>query len=205
MDYIIRNEEEKDYSEVENVVREAFWNVYRPGCNEHLVIHNFRTDPAFIKELDFVIEKDGEIIGSIIYSYAKLKLDDGRVKDFICFGPVGIRPDFQNAGLGQELIHYSLEKAKKLGHTAVFITGHHKYYQKLGFESASKYGIFLDNNRAGEFKFFMVKSLTEGALTGMNGILEFNDCFNPSKEETEEFDKMFSLKVKEKRPGQFEE
>ena len=205
MDYIIRNEEEKDYYEVENVVREAFWNVYRPGCNEHLVIHNFRNDPVFIKELDFVVEKDGEIIGSIIYSYAKLKLDDGRVKDFICFGPVGIRPDYQNAGLGQELIYFSLKEAKKLGHTVVFITGHHKYYQKLGFESASKYGVFLDNNRAGEFKFFMVKSLTEDGLTDMNGVLEFNDCFNPSKEETEEFDRRFPLKVKEKRPGQFEE
>lgn len=150
MDYIIRNEEEKDYYEIENVVREAFWNVYRPGCNEHLVIHNFRNDPAFIKELDFVVEKDGEIVGSIIYSYAKLKLDDGRVKDFICFGPVGIRPDYQNAGLGQELIYFSLKEAQKLGHTVVFITGHHKYYQKLGFESASKYGVFLDNNRDGE-------------------------------------------------------
>lgn len=205
MDYIIRNEEEKDYYEVENVVREAFWNVYRPGCNEHLVIHNFRNDPAFIKELNFVVEKDGEIIGSIIYSYAKLKLDDGRVKDFICFGPVGIRPDYQNAGLGQELIYFSLKEAQKLGHTVVFITGHHKYYQKLGFESASKYGVFLNNNRAGEFKFFMVKSLTEDGLTDMNGVLEFNDCFNPSKEETEEFDRRFPLKVKEKRPGQFEE
>lgn len=205
MDYIIRNEEEKDYFEVENVVREAFWNVYRPGCNEHLVTHNFRTDPAFIKELDYVIEKDGEIIGSIIYSYAKLKLDDGRVKDFICFGPIGIRPDYQNTGLGKKLIYYSLEEAKKLGHKAVFITGHHKYYQKLGFESASKYGVFLDNNRDGEFKFFMVKPLTEDALIGINGILEFDDCFSPSKEETEEFDKMFPLKVKEKRPGQFEE
>lgn len=205
MVYMIRNEEENDYSEVENVIREAFWNVYRPGCNEHLVTHNLRTSPAFIKELDFVIEKDGEIIGSIIYSYAKLKLDDGSVKDFICFGPVGIRPDYQSAGLGQKLIRYSLDEAEKLGYTAVFITGHHKYYHKLGFESASKYGIFLDDNREGEFKFFMVKVLAEGALAGMNGVLDFDDCFNPSKEDTEEFDKMFPPKIKEKRPGQMEE
>lgn len=202
MDYIIRNEEEKDYFEVENVTREAFWNVYRPGCNEHLVTHNFRTSPAFIKELDFVIEKDGEIIGTIIYSKVKIKLDCGGVKEFICFGPIGIRPDYQGRGLGEKLIEYSLEKAKKLGYDTVFITGNHKYYNRIGFESASKYGIYLDENRDGEFVFFMVKVLKDGALNGASGILEFNACFEPSQEEIEEFDSQFPPKVKEIRPGQ---
>lgn len=140
-----------------------------------------------------------------IYSYVKLKLDCGGVKDFICFGPVGIRPDYQGTGLGQKLIRFSLEEAEKMGYTAVFITGNHNYYNRLGFESASKYNIYLDDNRDGEFTFFMVKVLKDGALNGANGILEFNACFSPSKEETEEFDKGFSAKVKEKRPDQFEE
>jgi predicted N-acetyltransferase YhbS len=146
MNVIIRNEEEKDYFEVENVIREAFWNVYRPGCNEHLVTHNLRTNDAFIKELDYVIDKAGEIIGNIIYSKVKLISDCGNLNHFICFGPIGIRPDYQGTGLGQKLIEYSLEEAKKLGYTAVFITGNHKYYQCFGFESASKYGIYLDEN-----------------------------------------------------------
>lgn len=148
------------------------------------------------------MEKEGEIIGSIIYSKAKLKSDDGNVTDFICFGPVGIKPDFQDTGLGKKLIGYSLKEAEKLGYTAVFITGKHTYYNKFGFESASKYGVFLDDNREGEFKSFMVRLSEEDALSGMSGILEFSDCFDPSKEETEEFDKMFQPKLKEKRPGQ---
>ena len=65
-DYIIRLERKEEYREVENLVREAFWNVYRPGCNEHLVTHNFRSNPAFVKELDYVIEQDCEIVGTII-------------------------------------------------------------------------------------------------------------------------------------------
>lgn len=204
MDFILRNEEENDYFEVENVTREAFWNVYRPGCNEHLVTHNLRKKPAFIKELDYVIEKDGAIIGTIIYSNVQLKLDGGRVKEFICFGPVGIRPDYQGIGLGQKLIEYSLEKAKNLGYGAVFIEGNHNYYHRFGFESASKYGVFLDDNRDGEFTFFMVKLLKENALDGVSGILKFDNAFEPTGEETEEFDKNFPPKVKEKRPGQFE-
>ncbi|MFA9378779.1 MAG: GNAT family N-acetyltransferase [Lachnotalea sp.] len=203
MEFTIRNEEEKDYFEVENVIREAFWNIYRPGCNEHLVTHNFRTNASFIKELDFVIEKEGEIIGNIIYSYVKLKLDHGGVKKFICFGPIGIRPDYQGMGLGGDLIRYSLAEAKKLGYTVVFITGNHNYYHKFGFESASKYGVYLDEKREGESTYFMVKSLIDGALTSVKGILEFDCCFDPSKEELEEFDEKFPLKLKEKREGQF--
>lgn len=205
MNIIIRNETEKDYIEVETITREAFWNVYRPGCNEHLVTHNLRKSPSFIKELDFVIEKEGEIVGTIIYSYVNLKMDNGGNRQFISFGPIGIRPDCQGLGLGRMLITHSLQEAKKLGHTAVFITGNHNYYNRFGFESASKYGIYVDENRDGEFTFFMVKVLVDGALDNLSGILEFDECFSPTKEETEQFDALFPPKMKEKRPGQFEE
>lgn len=199
---IIRLEEEKDYLEVEHVVRDAFWNVYRPGCNEHLVAHNLRKSPGFIKELDFVIERQGEIIASIMYSYVELQMDNGGRIDFIGFGPVAVRPDCQGEGLGKSLILHSMKKAEQLGFEAVFITGNSRYYHRFGFESASRFGIFLDDNRDGEFTFFMVKPLVQGALTGMGGHLKFNKSFDPSKEETEEFDKKFPEKVKEKLPGQ---
>lgn len=75
---IIRNETENDYRDCENLMREAFWNVYRPGCSEHYVLHCFRTDPAFVKELDFVAELDGEIIGQVIYVRATIDCADGK-------------------------------------------------------------------------------------------------------------------------------
>ena len=57
----IRLENENDYQNVENLTREAFWNVYRPGCMEHYVLHCYRRDPDFVPELDFVMELDGEL------------------------------------------------------------------------------------------------------------------------------------------------
>ena len=204
MDYIIRNEEERDYFEVENVTREAFWNIYRPGCNEHLVTHNLRNNPTFIKKLDYIVEINGEIIGTIIYSHGTLRLDNGGEMDFITFGPVGIRPDYQKNGVGQELIRYSIDRAKDLGYDAIFITGNPIYYNRFGFEAACKYGIFLDENRnPSEANFFMVNVMTQGTLDGLAGVYVFDPCFDPSNEELEEFDKQFPLKIKEKREGQF--
>lgn len=199
---IIRLEEEKDYLEVEHVVREAFWNVYRPGCNEHLVAHNLRKSPGFVKELDFVIERNGEIVASIMYSYVELQMDNGERIDLVGFGPLSVRPDCQSEGLGKTLILHSMKEAEKLGFESVFITGSSRYYHRFGFESASRYGIYLDENRDGEFTSFMVKLLAQDALAGMGGILKFDMSFDPTKEETEEFDKKFPEKVKEKLPGQ---
>ena len=56
IDYIIRLENNNEHREVENLVRESFWNVYRPGCTEHYVLHQLRNDPAFVPGLDFVME-----------------------------------------------------------------------------------------------------------------------------------------------------
>lgn len=134
--------------------------------------------------------------------YVTLHKDNGETKKFIGFGPVAIRPDCQGQGLGKNLILHSMKMAEQLSHEAVFITGNSKHYHKLGFESASKYGIYLDENRDGEFTFFMVKPLVHGALKDMEGILKFDESFEPSKEETEEFDKDFPEKIKETRPGQ---
>lgn len=77
-DYIIRLERKEEYREVEHLVRESFWNVYRPGCLEHYVLHQLRDDNAFVRELDFVIELDGKIIGQNMFMNAIIKADDGR-------------------------------------------------------------------------------------------------------------------------------
>jgi len=60
---VIRLEEKSEYRKVENLVRDSFWNVYRPGCLEHYVLNQLRNDPAFVPELDFVMYQEGELIG----------------------------------------------------------------------------------------------------------------------------------------------
>ena len=73
----IRLEKKEEYREVENLVRESFWNVYRPGCLEHFVLNQLRNNPDFIAELDYVMELNGRLIGQTIFTKAVIKADDG--------------------------------------------------------------------------------------------------------------------------------
>lgn len=126
-DFIIRNELEKDYDEVENLTRDAFWNVYRPGCNEHLVIHKLRNENCFIKELDYVIEKDNKIIANIVYAKSKITQDNGLTRDILIFGPISVLPEYQKKGYGSYIIKYTMNKAKEMGYTEIAITGNPNY------------------------------------------------------------------------------
>ena len=129
-DYIIRFEKKEDYREVEDLVREAFWNVYRPGCSEHYVLHMLRDDPAFVRELDFVMEMDGRIIGQNMFMKTIIKADDGREVPVLTMGPIGILPELQRMGLGKILLDYSIEEAAKLCFGAVLFEGNIDFYGK---------------------------------------------------------------------------
>ncbi|WP_288681058.1 N-acetyltransferase [uncultured Brachyspira sp.] len=202
---IIRLEEEKDYFETENLTREAFWNVYREGCFEHLIIHNLRKDKSFVKELDYCIEIDNKIIANIVYAKGKLKLENGNIREILIFGPVSVLPEYQKKGYGEKLINYTIEKAKELGFDAIVIMGNPNYYKKFGFESCSKYKIYyegLDKNE--EAPFFMIKILNDNNIENLKGIYSDPDCYKADEKELEEFDKKFPFKIKEKTEGQIE-
>ena len=140
-DYIIRLEQDKDYQSVENLIRESFWNVYRPGCSEHYVIHVLRNDPAFIKQLDFVMEKDGKLIGQNMFMKTIINSDNGKDIPVLTMGPICIIPELQRQGYRKILLDYSLDKATVLGFGAVLFEGNIKFYGKSGFDYASKFGI----------------------------------------------------------------
>lgn len=183
---IIRLEEEKDYFETENLTREAFWNVYREGCFEHLIIHNLRKDKSFVKELDYCIEIDNKIIANIVYAKGKLKLENGDIREILIFGPVSVLPEYQKKGYGEKLINYTIEKAKEFGFDAIVITGNPKYYKKFGFESCSKYKIHyegLDKNE--EAPFFMIKILNDNNIENLKGIYSDPDCYKVDEKELE--------------------
>lgn len=164
---IIRREEEKDYRQTENLTREAFWNVYRPGCTEHYVLHRFRNDPAFVKELDFVMELDGKLIGQVIYVRAEIDVADGKKIPVMTFGPISIAPEFKRKGYGKILLDYSMQKAKEAGAGALFITGNIDFYGKSGFVSAKAKGVrYADDPEA---DYFLVKELKDGFLNGITG------------------------------------
>ena len=202
-DYTIRPERPEDYRAVENLVREAFWNVYRPGCSEHYVIHVLRDDPAFVKELDFVMEQDGRLIGQNMFMRTVIEADDGRVIDVLTMGPIGITPELKRRGYGKALLDYSLEKAAALGYGAVLFEGNIKFYGHCGFDYASRFGIrYHDLPEGADSSFFLCKELIPGYLGGVTGVYQTPKGYYVSDSDVEEFDKGFPPKVKLKLPGQ---
>ncbi|MBR0203821.1 MAG: N-acetyltransferase, partial [Synergistaceae bacterium] len=136
MHYIIRHERPEDYREVENLIRESFWNIYRPGCSEHYVIHVLRDDPAFVKELDFVMEREGKIIAQNMFMKTVINSDDGRDINVLTMGPICVTPELKRKGCGKILLDYSLNQAAIQGFGAVLFEGNIAFYGKSGFDYA---------------------------------------------------------------------
>lgn len=202
---IIRREEQKDFEETENLTREAFFNVYRPGCFEHLVVHKLRNDKSFVKDLDYIIVEDNKIIANIVYAEGTINLKNGEKKNILTFGPVSVLPEYQKKGYGAKLIEYTMEKAKELGYSAIIITGNPDYYKRFGFVSASNYNIYYEGNNAlDDAPYFMICILDEETFKIKGGYYKDPSCYNVSEEEVRDFDKKFPPKKKEKRPGQLE-
>lgn len=202
-EYTIRSERPEDYCEVENLTREAFRNVYRPGCTEHYVLHLFRERPEFVKELDLCLEVEGQIIGHIMFVRAEIKADDGRILPIMTFGPISTHPDFQRKGYGKILLDYALEKAAEMGVGAVCMEGNIDFYGKCGFDVASKSGIhYYAEPRKEVVPYFLLKQLRGGFLDGVTGVYKTPDGYFVSDQAAEEFDREFPPKVKLKLPGQ---
>ena len=202
-DCTIRSEKKEDYAEVENLVRESFWNVYRPGCSEHYVLHLLRDDPAFVKELDFVMERDGKIIGQNIFIRTVIDADDGRTIPILTMGPICITPELKRHGYGKKLLDYSLDKAAEMGFGAVLFEGNIGFYGKSGFDYAAKSGIrYHDLPEGADASFFLCKELIPGYLDGITGVYQTPQGYYVDDADVEEFDKSFPPKEKLKLPGQ---
>ena len=202
-DYIIRLEKNEEYRKTERLVREAFWNVYRPGCLEHYVLNQLRNDPAFVPELDFVMEKDGQLIGQNIFVRANIKADSGRDIPILTMGPICIAPEFKRQGYGKILLDYSLGKAAELGFGAVCFEGNINFYGKSGFTFAREFGIrYHGLPEDADSSFFLCKELTPEYLNGITGEYATPQGYFVNESEAEEFDKSFPHKEKRKLPGQ---
>ena len=202
-DYTIRLERSEEHRDVEALVREAFWNVYRPGCSEHYVIHVLRDDPAFVKELDFVMEQDGRLIGQNMFMKTVIQADDGRVVPVLTMGPIGILPELKRHGYGKALLDYSLEKATELGFGAVLFEGNIDFYGKSGFDYASKFGIrYHDLPEDADASFFLCKELVPGYLDGVTGVYQTPQGYYVDDTDVDAFDKAFPPKEKLKLPEQ---
>lgn len=202
-EYTIRLETKEDHRAIENLVRESFWNVYRPGCSEHLVIHVLRDDPAFIPELDFIMEKDEKLIGQNMFMKTIIEADDGRVIPVLTMGPICVAPELKRQGYGKMLLDYSLERATAMGYGAVLFEGNIGFYSKCGFDYARRFGIrYHDLPEDANDSFFLCKELVPGYLDGVTGVYQTPQGYYVDDADVEAFDKGFPPKEKLKLPGQ---
>ncbi len=192
---IIRNEEKKDYETVEKITREAFYNLYVPGCVEHYLVHIMREHEDFLPELDFVMEADGHIIGNIMYTKAKLKDEASQEKEILTFGPLCIKKEYQRKGYGKKLIEHSFNKAAELGYDVVVIFGSPSSYVSSGFKSCKKFNVCLEGGIYPAA--MMVKELKEGALDGRKQFYYDSPVMQIDEKEAEKYDD--SLEKTEKR------
>ena len=192
MEIILRLEEEKDCRAVDEVTREAFWNVHQPGCDEHLLIHKLRGEREFVKDLDFVAVFDNRIVGNIVYVQSKIRDVDGVEYTVLTFGPVSVLPEYQHKGIGSKLIRHTMQLSREMGYRAILIYGEPEYYKRFGFIESIKYGI---TNKDGKYPAaLLVLELYEGALDGINGVFDEGDIYQVDRAELESFDKAFPVK-----------
>lgn len=200
---VIRLEKKEERREVENLVREGFWNVYRPGCLEHFVLHELRNDADFVPQLDLVMLLDGRIIGQNVFVRAAIKSDSGEDLPIMTMGPICIAPEFKRQGYGKILLDYSLERAKEMGSGAVCFEGSIDFYGKSGFTYASEFGIRYHGLPEGaDQSFFLCKELAAGYLDGVTGEYSTPAGYFVDEAAAEEFDKRFPPKEKLKLDGQ---
>jgi len=190
---LFRLEKEKDFHLVENLTREAFWNIYKPGCDEHLLIHNIRKRKEFIKDLDYVAVFIDEIIGNIVFAKAKI-IGNNKEYDVITFGPVSVLPIYQKKGIGKKLIEYTIKKAKEMGFNAIMIYGNPKYYERFGFKNSREYQI---TDMEGNYNdALMALELFPNSLENINGKFFEGEAYKVDKKELEIFEKDFPYKEK---------
>jgi len=208
MQIVIRNEKPEDYRAVENLVRESFWNVYRPGCYEHFVLHKYRDKLDFVQELDLVMEKDGVLIGQNMFVKAVIRADDGRQIPILTMGPICIVPALQRRGYGKLLLDHCLERAAEMGFGALCFEGNIRFYGHCGLTYAREFGIrYHDLPEGADDSFFLCRELIPGYLQGVTGVYAPPEGYFAAERFPEEFadyEAGFPPKEKKKLPGQLE-
>lgn len=199
---LIRNEIKADYERVEEITRKSFYNVYVPGCIEHYLVHIMRSHADFVSELDFVLELDGQIIGNIMYTKAKLTAENGEEKEILTFGPVCILPEYQRRGYGKMLMERSFKKAVELGYDTIVIFGSPSNYISRGFRSCKQYNVTIENGKYPSA--MLVKELVPGVLEGKKWVYHDSPVMQISEEEAQRYDDSLEPLEKKYQPSQDE-
>lgn len=200
-DIRIRQETASDYLASEAMIRDAFWNKYAPGSDEHYLVKLMRDHPSYIPELTRIAEVDGAVAGAVYYTRSSVV--DGETRtEVITFGPLGVAPRYQKMGIGRQLLAETLAKAKELGFRAVIIFGDPAYYSRFGFTGCDRFNITTADGK--NFDAFMAVELYDGALKGVSGEFMESSVFQAINDPSglENYDSQFPRREKLVLPGQ---
>jgi len=196
MNLIIKSTDRNEFFQTECLTREAFWNLYKPGCDEHLVLHQLRQSACYVPRLDIAALSDGEIVGHVISTIAKVSDCKGADHEVLCVGPISVTPGLQGKGIGSQLMRHSIGVATIMGFKAMILFGDPAYYSRFGFENAQRYTIVTRDNQ--NFDPFMALELQPGSLTGITGRFFEDDAFLTTETDLEFFEKLFPAREKGK-------
>ncbi|WP_341519307.1 GNAT family N-acetyltransferase [Bacillus paramobilis] len=169
----IRQEQQNDYKKTEEVVQQAFLHEEFSDKTEHELVKRIRECDAFVPALS-IVAVDEEIVGHIMLS--KITIEKGATSvESLALAPVSVARGHQKKGIGGKLIGAALEKAIELGYGSVVVLGHPEYYPKFGFKKASEWNIKAPFEVPDEV--FMVIELSENALQGVEGIVQYSSAF----------------------------
>lgn len=199
---IIRKEETKDYDQTEQMTRRAFWNRYKPGCDEHYLVHCLRTDESYLSELSRIALIDGKVVGCIMYSKAWVTDGDQR-HDVATFGPLCVDPEYQGQGIGARLVEETTALAAAAGLPGIIIFGEETYYPRLGFKTCDHFGITTKDGK--NFAAFMGYELGENSMEPVKGAFDIAGVYGKvSKKVIDEFNKKFPFMEELTLPGQWD-
>lgn len=197
----IRAERPEEWFETEGMIRRAFWNKYRPGCDEHFLVHKLRSSPDYRPEFSRVATVDGRIVGCILYSESQVR-DGDAVHTVLTFGPLCVDPAWQGRGIGERLLRDTLSLAAKAGYPGVVIYGEPDYYPRLGFQPCRRFGITTPKGET--FDAFMAIELVPGGLADVRGKFYEAPVFHDlPPAEAAAYDRRFPPLEKRRFPGQW--
>lgn len=167
----IRKETPGDYDWVIELTERAFETMEFSDGNEGKLVDNLRKAPTFMEELSLVAELNGKVVGHILFT--PIHIENGQLRfESLTLAPVSVLPEFQNQGIGSQLIEAGHQKAKELGFKSVIVFGHPEYYPRFGYQPASSWGIKSPVSLPSD-DVFMALELSVGTLSGVSGMVVF--------------------------------
>ncbi|WP_274475815.1 GNAT family N-acetyltransferase [Mangrovimonas aestuarii] len=174
MNVSIRKEKLTDFKAVNALIKKAFENDPHSEHNEHLIVKRLRLTKTFIPDFSIVAEYEGKPVGYILLTQIIIKGKKKKTTS-LALAPVAVSPEFQNKGIGTQLINYAHSKAKEQGFESIVVIGHENYYPKFGYLKASSFGINFPFEAPDEN--CMAIELTPDSLKSAAGLVEYPKAF----------------------------